>query len=181
MAGDVATGIVVASHHLKRLVACKELHAGVDVATVWVFGVGTHLHIIGHVSIVEEMVYGLIVKMPQQGSQRVGPVVHVACDEQVMLAPVGVDGGEVVPARAVVVGHTHAHRSAIGIQTVYLTPTHTILISGVRLQPLGSDGEVLHWSHRVGVQYLPLHLYLPIYGLVIIGGLSASRLPDLYP
>ena len=126
MAGDVATGVVVASHHLKSLVLGKEFHALVDIATVWILAVGACLHIVGHITIVEEMVNGLVVKALEQGLQHSGTVVHVAGNEDVMLTPVGVNGLEINPVGGEIVGRGQCGGDTIGVHVGYPTPAHTI-------------------------------------------------------
>ena len=74
---------MVATHNLERFVLCEQAHTGVDIAAIRILH--PVLHVIGHVSVVDDTVACLIIKVIEQGHQRVGLVVHVAGDEYVML------------------------------------------------------------------------------------------------
>ena len=180
MARHIATRLMVAAHDLEGLVLCKQAYADIDIAAVGF--VVAILQVIGHVPVVDDAVAGLVIEQLQQRHQRVGVVVHVAGNEDMVLRLVGVLCGKSLPRRGIHVARPHKCFHTIRVVRMYLVGPHAILVSGARLQSFCPDGKVLHRDSRVlGAQYLAVSLHPSVHRLEVFRGLCLPFLANLYP
>ena len=159
----------------------KEFHTLVDKGGIGFLGshdrIVLYLHIVHHISRIDDMIGTLVVKCHESLLQHIGPAMHVTHHQEMMLCGIRIKSGECVPVTLIHV----SYRRTVRLHPIDQLGTYPVFILRGRLQTVHPDGEVLQGGSLLRGYHLTIDLVLSVAVVIILGHTSAPWFPQFHP